>query len=239
MSDHPADVMTCAMARLLSNGETVFHGVASNLPLVAILLARATHASEIIYLNIGGAVNPRPTRLPKSTVDPALLEGAACLVTLTDLFDLSARRRLDTVFLSGAQIDRHGNFNLSVIGPFDNPKVRLPGGAGSALLAPTAGRTILWRTRHDTRSFVESLDFVTACGNVEWVVTPMAILKRHEGDLRPKSLHPGVTFEALQEATGFELARPEPLATTAPPSDEERQALEAIDPDGIRYLEFA
>jgi len=239
VSDHPADLMACSMARLLADGETVFHGVASNLPLVAILLARATHAPGLVYLNIGGAVDARPTRLPKSTVDPTLADGAVCRVTLADFFDLSARRRLDTVFLSGAQIDLHGNFNLSVIGPFDRPKVRLPGGAGSALLASTARRTILWRTRHDQRAFVESLDFVSACGNVEWVVTPLAVLKRHEGSLRPESLHPGVTFEALQEATGFELARPEALPTTAPPTDQERKTIEAIDPEGVRYLEFA
>ena len=227
------------MARLLSSGETVFHGVASNLPLVAILLARALHAPGLVYLNIAGAVDPRPTRLTKSTVDPALLEGAVCRVTLTEVFDLSARGGLDTVFLSGAQIDRHGNFNLSVIGPFEAPKVRLPGGAGSALLAPTARRTILWRTRHDRRAFVETLDFITACGNVERVVTPLAVLKRHEGCLRAESLHPGVTFDALQEATGFELGGNEPLATTPSPSAEEREALDAIDPEGVRYLEFA
>ncbi|MFQ6672276.1 MAG: CoA-transferase, partial [Candidatus Tectimicrobiota bacterium] len=122
--------------------------------------------------------------------------------------------------------------------PFDRPKVRLPGGAGSAILASTAGRTILWRTRHDPRTFVESLDFVSACGHVERVVTPLAVLKRNGGCLQPESLHPGVTFEVLQEATGFEVGRPDTLPTTPPPSEEERQALEAVDPEGIRYLEF-
>lgn len=239
MSGHPADIMACVMARLLSNGEMVFHGVASNLPMVAILLARATHAPRVVYLNITGAVDPRPTSLPKSTVDPALHESAVSRLTLTDFFDLSARGRLDTVFLSGAQIDRHGNFNLSVIGPFDRPKVRLPGGAGSALLSPTARRTILWRTRHDKKTFVENLDFVTACGNVERVVTPLAVLKNEEGRLVPESLHPGVSFEALQDATGFEIERPERIATSGPPTPEEMEMLRSIDPDGVRYLEFS
>jgi glutaconate CoA-transferase subunit B len=231
--------MACAIARLLSDGETVFHGVASNLPLVAILLARSTHAPGLVYLNIAGAVDPRPTRLTKSTVDPALLEDAVCRVTLTDIFDLSARGRLDTVFLSAAQIDLHGNFNLSVIGSFERPKVRLPGGAGSALLASTARRTILWRTRHDRRTFVDRLDFITACGNVERVVTPLAVLKRVEGLLQAESLHPGFTFEDLQESTGFELERPETMPTTGLPTAEELKALDDVDPDGIRYLEFA
>lgn len=231
--------MACAIARLLSDGETVFHGVASNLPLVAILLARATHAPGLVYLNIAGAVDPRPEYPTKSTVDPALLKDAVCRLTLTDIFDLSARGRLDTVFLSAAQIDLHGNFNLSVIGPFDRPKVRLPGGAGSALLAATARRTILWRVRHDRRTFVDRLDFITACGNVERVVTPKAVLKRSDGLLRVESLHPGVTFEELQDSTGFDLDGVEGLPTTEPPSAEELRALEEVDPAGVRFLEFS
>jgi glutaconate CoA-transferase subunit B len=82
------------------------------------------------------------------------------------------------------------------------------------------------------------LDFITACGNVDQVVTPLAVLKREEGSLRVESLHPGVSFDALQEATGFELERPEAVETTPPPTADELEALRAIDPDGVRYLEF-
>src|SRR5436190_13434654 len=88
-------MMAVAMARLLRPGETVFHGVASPLPMVATLLAKRLHAPDLIALNITGAVDAEPDRLPASTVDPALLRGTRSLVTLADLFDLSARGRLD------------------------------------------------------------------------------------------------------------------------------------------------
>ena len=83
----PWDMMAVAMARLLHSGETVFHGVASPLPMVATLLAKHLHAPDLTYLNITGAVDAEPERLPDSTVDPALLHGTRALVTLADLFD--------------------------------------------------------------------------------------------------------------------------------------------------------
>src|SRR5688572_202956 len=119
-------MMVVSLARLLRDGETVFHGVASPLPMVAILLARRLQAPNLVYLNITGSVDPAPVRLPVSTVDPALTRGTRSLVTLTDLFDLAARGRLDTAFLSGAQIDGQGRINLSAIGDWARPKVRLP-----------------------------------------------------------------------------------------------------------------
>ena len=124
--------MAVVMARLLRNGERVFHGVASPLPMVAILLAKRLHAPTLVYLNIAGSVDPAPVSLTKSSTGPALLAGSATLVTLADLFDLSARGELHTAFLSAVQIDGAGRINMSVIGDFDHPKVRLPGGAGSA-----------------------------------------------------------------------------------------------------------
>src|SRR5688572_32227073 len=126
----PWDMMTVSMARLLRPRETVFHGVASPLPMVATLLAKRLHAPDLTYLNITGSIDPEPESLPVSTVDPSLLAGTRSLVTLADLFDLSARGRLDVAFLSGVQIDGAGRINLSAIGPFQKPTVRLPGGAG-------------------------------------------------------------------------------------------------------------
>src|SRR5690606_10490969 len=160
-------------------------------------------APNLVYLNITGSVDPEPERLPVSTVDPALLRGTRSLVNLTDLFDLAARGRLDVAFLSGAQIDQAGRINLSVIGDFNRPKVRLPGGAGSAALMPSANRVILWRTKHDRRAFVERLDFVTGAGNVDRVVTPLCVFVRRDGRLVVESVHPGVTPEYLREQTGF------------------------------------
>jgi glutaconate CoA-transferase subunit B len=231
-------MMAVAMARLLHSGQTVFHGVASPLPMVATLLARRLHAPELTYLNITGAVDAQPTSLPVSTVDPALLAGTRSLVTLADLFDLSARGRLDVAFLSGVQIDGQGRINMSAIGDWERPTVRLPGGAGSAVLMPTARRVILWRTRHDPRTFVERLDFVTAAGNVDRVVTPLGVFVRRGEWLEVESLHPGVTPETFREATGFAVEVGAETPTTPPPTVDELAALRMVDPEGIRSSEF-
>jgi glutaconate CoA-transferase subunit B len=231
-------MMVVSLARLLRDGETVFHGVASPLPMVAILVAKRLHAPNLVYLNITGSIDPRPDRLPVSTVDPLLLRGTRSLVTLTDLFDLSARGRLDTAFLSGVQIDRQGRINMSVIGDFARPKVRLPGGAGSAAIMPTARRTILWRTRHDPRSFVERLDFVTAAGNVDRVVTPLCVFQRRDGILEVESVHPGVTPEVLRAATRFGIEVDASTAVTPVPTEDELAALAEVDPTGVSGSEF-
>jgi glutaconate CoA-transferase, subunit B len=235
-------MMPIALARLLRDGETVFHGVASPLPMVAILLAKRLHAPQLTYLNITGSCDPTPAQLPRSTVDPALLGGTRSLVTLTDLFDLSARGRLDTAFLSGVQIDGAGQINMSLIpgpgGDIHRPKVRLPGGAGSACIMPTAKRTLLWRTRHDRRTFVERLDFMTASGNVEAVVTPLCVFRRVAGRLVVESLHPGVEPAALREQTGFAVEVDEQTLVTTAPSERELAALAEVDPEGVRRIEF-
>ena len=159
-------------------------------------------------------------------------------MTLTDLFDLAARGRLDTAFLSGVQIDGRGRINMSVIGSFANPKVRLPGGAGSAALMPKANRTILWRTRHDPRVFVDKLDFVTAEGNVDRVVTPLCIFARRNGRLYVESIHPGITPDELRNATGFSIDVDRSTPVTHPPTRQELEALARIDPDGVTRSEF-
>ena len=235
----PRVMMAIAMARLLSDSETVFHGVASPLPMVATLLAKRLHAPNLIYLNITGSTDPDPAALPISTVDPRLLRGTRSLLTLTDLFDMAARGDLDTAFLSGVQIDGAGRINMSVIGPFDKPKVRLPGGAGSAAILPRAKRTILWRTKHDSRVFVEKLDFVTAGGNVDRVVTPLCVFQRDAGKLVVESIHPGVQLEELTAATGFAIHISESTPITPRPTPEELTALEAIDPERVSASEFS
>lgn len=230
--------MAVALARLLRDGETVFFGVASPLPMVAALLAKRLHAPGLTILTIPGGVDPDPSALPISTVDPKLLVGAPALVTLADVFDLSARGRLDTAFLGGVQIDRRGRINLSAIGDPRRPTVSLPGGAGSAALMPTARRTILWRTRHDTRTFVEALPFVTAAGNVDRVVTPLCVLRRVDGLLDVESVHPFSTLDAVRAATGFEVTTGHGTPTTPPPTSEELAVLREIDPEGVVAAEL-
>lgn len=233
-----ADAMAVVMARLLCDGERVFHGVASPLPMVAILLAKRLHAPNLVYINIAGSVDPAPARLAKSSTAPALLPGTATQFTLADLFDLSARGGLDTAFLGGVQIDGAGRINMSAIGEFAHPRVRLPGGAGSALILPTARRTILWRTQHTPRSLVERLDFVTAAGNVDRLVTPLCLFRMQNGRLVLEALMPGVALQTVHQQTGFPVIAEGAPATIPPPSEAELAALATIDPERVRDVEF-
>lgn len=233
-----ADRMAVFLSRFIRDGELVFHGVASPLPMAAVLMARNTHAPNLTYLNIPGGVDPKPSYLPGSTVARQLMEGALSYFNLMEVFDLSARGKLDLAFLGGAQIDARGDMNLSFIGDPAAPKVRLPGGAGSAHILPTAKRTVLWRTVHDARSFPECCDFVTASGNVDAVVTPLCVFKKADGRLRVKSIHQGVAPDDLRAATGFDLGDLERATTTPEPTDAERTALHAADPEGVRLREF-
>ena len=113
------------------------------------------------------AAYPREPRLARHTsAGEELWEAGEAEFPLADVFDLSMRGGLDVAFLSGVQFDRLGSVNASVIGDYPRPKVRLPGGAGSAVLIPTAKRAIIWRTKHDRRTFCEKVDFVTARGQM-------------------------------------------------------------------------
>ena len=122
-----ADAMAVQLARLLTHATNVFHGLASPLPAVAIGVARRVHNRSLEYLNIAGGVNTAPAVLAISTCAPEFLEHGESFFSLIDVFDLCARGGLDTAFLGGVQIDRHGRINNSVIGPFHEPKVKLPG----------------------------------------------------------------------------------------------------------------
>ena len=234
----PADIMVCVMARLIHDKETVFHGVSSHMPLVAVLLAKQLHAPDAVHLNIPGGVNPQDLKIQDcSSACGALCVGCESIFPLQDVFDFSMRGRLDVAFLSGIQFDVHGNVNASVIGNYDKPKVRMPGGAGSAVLIPTAKRALLWRTKHDVRTFVEKVDFITTRGNIDRIVTPFCVFQFDRDRLKLESVHPFVTFETVQENTGFELSR-EGVQATLPPSVDEMRVLHTIDPDNYRNIEF-
>ncbi|NSL52139.1 CoA-transferase subunit beta [Calidifontibacillus erzurumensis] len=232
------DLMTCAIANMLSDHETVFHGVSSHLPMVAIQLAKQKHAPNLVHLNIPGGVNPASiSEECYSSASGNLLKGAEAYFPLEQIFDLSMRGKLDVAFLSGVQFDIHGNVNASVIGSYKKPKVRLPGGAGSAVLIPTAKKAIIWRTKHDRRTFVEQVDFITTRGNVWKIVTPLCIFIFKNGKLHLESIHPTSSLEEVKENTGFELLYDD-IKFTTPPTEEDLKLLKKIDPKDFRSLEF-
>jgi glutaconate CoA-transferase, subunit B len=234
----PAELMAVAIARLLRDGEVVFQGVNSALPMVAIALARQLHAPRLTYLNIAGGIDPAPRFLPASSTAAELTRGSASLFNNEDFYDLCARGGIDTAFLGAVQIDAQGRTNVSAIGAQARPKVRLPGGGGAAMIMPTARRVILWRTQHSPRVFVERLDFVTAAGNVDRVVTPLCVFQRRAGRLQIEAVFPTSSAAEVVANTGFPLDLPAPCPVLAPPTAAELAALAAIDPRGVRRQEF-
>lgn len=239
MNFHVADLMAVAIARRLKNDDKVFHGVASPLPMVAILLAKNLHAENLTYLNITGGVNVLPEKLSKSTDGPELTYRTEGKFDLSDIFDLGARGELDVAFLSGVQVDGKGRLNSSVIGEYDAPKVKLPGGAGSAVLVPNVKKAFIWRTKHDPRTMVEHVDFVTTQGNVYKVFTPLCIFGKDEEGLYLDKLLGETSLEEVKKMTGFEIRYKKNQVESEPlPTQEEMDLLNRIDPSGIRFIEF-
>ncbi len=232
------DIMVCEMARLIKDGNTVFHGVSSHMPMIATLLAKALHAPNAVHLNIPGGVDPKVEKLQKySSAGTALTNSSASDFPLSEIFDLSMRGGLDVAFLSGIQFDNVGNVNASVIGDYKKPKVRMPGGAGSAVLIPTAKRAVIWRTKHDKRTFVEKVDFVTTRGNIDRIITPLCVFRMYNGQLILESIHPHSSIEEIAQNTGFEI-RYIDIKYTQIPTSLELEMLRKIDPDDYRNMEF-
>lgn len=233
-----ADMMVTAIARLLKNGETVFHGVSSPVPMIAVKLAKRLQAPDLVYLNIPGGVDGNPSgMLDTSTAGADLLNKSPAYFPLMEVFDLSMRGRLDVAFLSGVQFDPYGNVNASVIGDYNKPKVRLPGGAGSAVLIPTARKPVIWRTVHDKRTFVEKCDFNTTRGNLYRIVTPLCMFRMEDGRLVLDSVFHYSSVDEVRANTGFEIIAKD-IKIEPAPTQEELRHLRAADPKKLRLTEF-
>jgi len=239
--------MAAVAARELSDGEVVFVGI--GLPNLACNLARATHAPNLVLIYESGAVGAVPARLPVSIGDPALVTGSLMVCGMADVFQLFLQNgRIEVGFLGGAQVDRYGSINTTVIGAYEHPTVRLPGSGGAAEIAVHARRTLIV-AQLNPRAFPERVDFVTSpgqrCGGrgrrelgmpgagPVKVITDKGILEADEssGEMVLAALYPGVTADDVQRGVGWPLARRAQLAAVAPPSATELRLLrEVLDP---------
>jgi glutaconate CoA-transferase subunit B len=234
----PIELMTIAGSRLLRDGRVVFAGVGS--PLEASVLAKRLHAPSLTIVLEGGAIDPRmlPGRLPVSTNEMRAAHGASMLAGINDLFLYAQRGCYDYGFIGAGQIDRFGNVNTSYIGDPDNPKVRLPGSGGANDIVSSC-REIFIMLKHETRRFVERVDFVTSPGYLDGpesreraglvrsrpvaVITDLALFGFDEesGRLRIDALQPGVSEEHVRESTGFELLASDTVVSLPAPTDQE------------------
>jgi glutaconate CoA-transferase subunit B len=242
-----AELMVVAAARALRDGERVLVGI--GLPNLACNLAKRLHAPDLELVYESGVIGAAPERQALSIGDPCLVAGAASVCSLPELFLYYLQGgRIDVGFLGGAQIDRFGNINTTVIGRYADPAVRLPGAGGAPDIAAFAARVFIIG-KQSPRSFVERVDFVTSPGHSvengkprhrgpQLVVTDLGMygFDPAHGTMELRSLHPGVTVDEAQQNTGWTLARAANLDTTPPPTEEELRLLrEELDPKG-RYL---
>lgn len=246
----PSELMVCRAARELRDGEVVFVGI--GLPNLACNLARRLHAPNLVLIYESGAVGAVPERLPVSIGDPSLVTDSLSVCSMADIFyNYLQGGRIDVGFLQGAQIDRHGNLNTTVVGDYAHPKVRLPGSGGACEIAINARRVVVIAPQ-SRRGFPERVDFVTSPGFLgggderarlglpgggpSIVVTDLACFGFEDGEMTLESLHPGVSLDEVRANLGWEpRARPD-LATTAPPTADELRVLrDELDPQHL-YL---
>jgi glutaconate CoA-transferase subunit B len=248
-----SEMMIAASARRLSGMTNCFVGV--GLPNIAVNLAKRTVAPDLELVYEAGVFGARPARLPLSIGDPTIVTGATAVVSMLELFGYYLQRGLiDVGFLGAAQIDRFGNINTTVIGPYEHPTTRLPGSGGACEIAINA-RQVFVIMRQSARSFVEKIDFRTSPGNLGgaeqaerirreggWlgrgptvVVTDLGIYHFDEtGEMRLDSLHPGATVEAVRDTIGWEVAIAPDLAATPVPSETELRLIrDELDPGGV------
>ena len=241
MSYTASEMMTIAAARALTNDDVCFVGI--GLPSAACNLARLTHAPRLTLLYESGTLDTRPQVLPLSIGDGELCETALTTVPVVEMFQYWLQGGRVTVgFLGGAQVDRYGNLNSTVIGPYARPKVRLPGSGGATEIA-THCRRIFIVMRHGVRAFVDRLAFMTSLGHgptgrerrqlglhtagPALIVTDLCAMRPDPEtcEFEVASLHPGVTPERVREQTGWPIRFRERVDETEPPREYELETL--------------
>jgi glutaconate CoA-transferase subunit B len=187
------------------------------------------HNPDLVLVYESGTIGAKPYRIPLSIGDGELAETADAVVSVPEMFAYWLQgERIDVGFLGAAQIDRHGNLNSTVIGDYDHPKVRLPGGGGAPEIV-TSVRDVFVMLRQTPRAFVERLDFKTSVGDrVRVVVTDLGILEPRDGELTLTHVHSGIKPEQAHEATGWDLRIAEDVAETEPPTEDELSAVRSL-----------
>jgi glutaconate CoA-transferase subunit B len=236
-----SEMMTVAAARALTSDDVCFVGI--GLPSAACNLARLTHAPGLRLIYESGTIETRPDVLPLSIGDGELHDTALTTVPVAEIFSYWLQGgRIGVGFLGGAQVDRFGNLNSTVIGSYGSPAVRLPGGGGAPEIATGCGRIYIIMP-HTRRAFVERLDFITSLGHgptgrerralgvrtagPALLITDLCMMKPDPDTkaFEVVSLHPGVTRETVRDHTGWTVQFASTVAETPPPDHVELDTL--------------
>ncbi len=237
----PTEMMTVAAARALRNSDVCFVGI--GMPSAACNLARLTHAPDITLIYESGTIATKPNVLPLSIGDGELCDTALTTVSVPEMFRYWLQGgRITVGFLGGAQIDKYANLNTTVIGPYDKPKVRLPGGGGAPEIATSCGEIFITMSQ-GRRSFVERLDFVTSLGHGEGgdhrarlglatkgptkLITDLCVFEPdpQSKEMTVASIHPGVTRDEIEGNTGWKVRYAATVTETPVPTAQELETL--------------
>ncbi len=244
-----AELMICRAAKELRDREIAFIG--TGLPMIAAMLAKRTHAPNLVIIFEAGTIDSKLVHLPGSVGDPRCVCSSTTCSGLFDVFGTILQRgRVDVGFLGGAQCDMYGNLNSTAIGNYWKPKVRLPGSGGAGDIAALAKRTVIIM-KHEKRRFPLKVDYLTSVGWVDGpegrskvgltrggpvtVVTDLCVMKFDEKTKRMyvAEIHPGVSREQIQAETGFPLDFSKAKTTPEPTEEEIRLIREKIDPERV------
>lgn len=250
------ELIITVLSEQFQNGDQATNGMASFIPVAAFMLARMTHAPELVWTASSVGLEPRPERIPASTLEAPLWRDSIMYIEqYGDFWELVSKGSWITKFCVGAaQLDQFGNANNSVIGSdYHKPKVRLPGTAGLADLCSMGKQLYYWNLNHSPLSLVEKVDFISGAGYLDGgdsreqlglgagpqiVVTNLGVLDFHPDSkrMRLKSVHPGFEVSTVMDATGFELLLPDgDVPVTRPPTEVQLELIRnKIDPDGMR-----
>lgn len=246
----PSEMMVARAARELRNGEVVFVGI--GLPNFACNLARRLHAPDLVLIYEAGAVGAVPSRLPLSIGDPCLVTDSISVCSMVEIFNYYLQGGLiDVGFLGGAQVDKFGNINSTVIGDYERPTVRLPGSGGACEIAINSKKTIII-LKQNKNTFPETIDFITSPGYIDknnqrikynmpgrgpvLVITDFGIYdfsdKNHEMVLI--EIYPNVSLKELKQNLSWDIKVSSNLIKTKPPTREELNIIrEDLDPERI------
>jgi glutaconate CoA-transferase, subunit B len=244
------EVISVCIARQITDGEMVAQGIATPLVAAGYLLAKRTHAPNLMFASaIGQGLCREWAPVGLARVEGLWLDKSLLNVSFARAVAEVLPRLRPLEFFRPAQMDAAGNFNNIALGSdYRHPRLRLPGTGGIPDVTTFEDRVYLYVPRHSRVTFVEKLDFLSGLGHSpartrgagpRYLVTDLGQFDFDAGRLRLTSLHPGATLAQVRAKTGFALEVAPDCGPTPPPSAEEVRLLrEEIDPLGVRRLEL-
>jgi glutaconate CoA-transferase subunit B len=230
-----ADRLVWQMASQIADGAVVATGVASPLAVLAIAVARATHAPRLTYISCVGSLDPTIDRLHRSSEDLAYLTGRAAEISIPDLFDHARRGRVDTVFFGAVEVDEEGRTNLSAAGSLAQPTVKFPGVVGACSLRRWCKRPVIVVPRQGTRCLVPRVT-VRSTEDIRRtrLLTDLGVFSIGPGGAVLEAIAAHTSLAKIRARTGFPFTEAANLAVLFDPPAEALAAIRSFDPDNLR-----